>query len=473
MSIAFLNFFLKIFINKSLIAIEKFYEIVYYIDNYMYLKEKSPMNDIKYTKTENRIDIYTYATDKFKSENISIYFAVPTVREESVKRSLLLSVLKRGTEKYPTQREINERLDELYATLVNLKNQKFDDIQLLGVSADIIYSSYTEHGEDLMPDALEVVEQMLYHPRFDENTGMFFEEFVKSEKENYKSIILSQINEPRTYAAIRCREETFSSLGIVDSLDTMCERIDSVTAVELYKCYQNIVDNAKLVVFYVGKRTPDEIRELVSKVFVKNGIQTLENKSSVKLLSNLESPNEITEMSELSQGRLIMGFNCGVTWSDVDYYPMLLCNEIFGASPVSKLFMNVREKLSLCYECSSIYNSARGVIFATTGIDSDSYETAKAAIVEQLRDIQNGEISEKEFNAAKKSIFNVYSSLCDSPNAIERFYLGRIVNSIDVDVADFLKIIENLTVQDVIRVSQKLTLHTVYFLRGEGEEIYE
>ena len=432
------------------------------------------MNDIQYTNTDNRIDIYTYATDKFKSENISIYFAVPTVKEESVKRSLLLSVLKRGTEKYPTQKDINERLDELYATLVNLKNQKFDNIQLLGISADIIYSSYTENGEDLMRDTLEVIAQMFYHPRLDEKTGVFCEEFVKSEKENYKSIILSQINEPRTYAAIRCREEMFSSLGIIDNLDTMCEKIDSVSVDELYECYRDIVNNAKILVFYVGKRSSDEIKELLCEAFGNPKANVIANNNDKKLLSNLETPNEVIEMSDLSQGRLIMGFNCGVTWCDDDYYAMLLCNEIFGASPLSKLFMNVREKLSLCYECSSIYNSARGAIFATTGIDSANYDTAKEAILAQLVDIQQGRISEKEFSAAKKSIFNVYSALSDSPNAIERFYLGRIMNGVDIDVSDFLDILEKLTIDDVVRVAQKLKLHTVYFLHGEEkEEFYE
>lgn len=440
----------------------------------MYLREKLLMNDIRYTKTDNRIDIYTYETDKFKSENISIYFAVPTIKKESVMRSLLLSVLKRGTEKYPTQKDINERLDELYATLVNFKNQKFDNIHLLGVSADIIYSSYTENGEDLMSDTLEVINEMLYHPRLDENTGVFCEEFVKSEKENYKSIILSQINEPRTYAAIRCREEMFASLGIIDNLDTMCAKIDSVNATELYECYKNIVNNAQIIVFYVGKRTAEEVNEIVSRTFSSSGTFTFDNQSNKKLLSNLEVPNEVIESADISQGRLIMGFNCGVTWSDNDYYAMLLCNEIFGASPLSKLFMNVREKLSLCYECSSIYNSARGAIFVTTGIDCENYETAQGAILKQLDDIQNGRITEKEFNSAKKSIFNVYSALGDSSNAIERFYLGRIMNGIDINVEDFLNIIDGLTIDDVVRASQKLKLHTVYFLRdGEKEEMYE
>ena len=164
-----------------------------------------------------------------------------------------------------------------------------------------------------------------------------------------------------------------------------------------------------------------------------------------------------------------MGFNCGITWRDEDYYATLLCNEILGASPISKLMMNVREDMSLCYECSSVYNSARGTIFVTTGIDSENFELAKNAIFEQVEDIKNGIISETEFLAAKKSILNIYSAVADSPNAIERFYLGRIVNKIDADIPEFIEKINNLSIEQVVAAANKLTAHTIYFLRGEGE----
>ena len=428
------------------------------------------MKDIQYTANDGRISVYKYDTDRFKSENITVYFALPANREKSVARSLLLSVLKRGTEKYPSQKNINERLDELYATLVNLKNQKFDGVQLLGISADVIYSSYTENGEELLPDALEVIGQMLYHPNLDESTGRFRTEFIQSEKENYKSIILSQINEPRTYAAIRCREEMFASLGILEKLDTMCERIDAVTDEEIYNCYLELINEAKIIVFYVGNRSADEIYHAVEEmVSAKAPFVSKIKDINPKLLDSVKVPQEIIENSDITQGRLVMGLNCSVTWRDAEYYAMLLCNEILGASPISKLMMNVREAMSLCYECSSVYNSARGAIFVTTGIDSENYALAKDAVLSQINDMKNGNISEKEFIAAKKSILNVYSAVADSPNAIERYYLGRIVNGIDSDISDFIEKINTLTLEEVIEAANKISLHTIYFLCGKGD----
>lgn len=432
------------------------------------------MRDIQSVLSKSKITVYRYGTKKFKTENVSIYFSLPSIQSESVKRSLLLSVLKRGTNKYPTQREINERLDDLYATLVNLKNQKFENKHLIGVSADIIKSSYTDGGEDLMVSALEVIKEILFCPRLDEN-GMFCSEFIESEKENYKSIILSQINEPRTFAAIRSREEMFASLGIIDKLDTMCQKIDAISASELYECYCEVIKNAQIKVFYVGERSADEIAELVSSAF--EGRETVLAESTVhdhKLLEDLDEPQEIIEHFDISQGRLVMGFNCRTTWCDDDYYAMLLCNEILGAPPISKMMTNIREAMSLCYECSSVYNSARGVIFATVGIDFENYELAKNAIIEQIKAIQNGDISDIEFDSAKKSINNVYLAIQDSPAAIERFYLGRMINGIDVDVDEFIDRIARLEKTDVISAAKRLKLHTVYFLRDSGEgERYE
>lgn len=436
------------------------------------------MTDVRRTVDDHRITVYKYDTDRFKSENLSIYFSLPTRRERSVARSLLLAVLKRGTEKYPSQKHINERLDELYATLVDLKNHKFDDAQLLGVSADVIYSSYTDSGDDLLPDALDVASQLLFHPARDEGTGELLGEYLESEKENYKSIILSQINEPRTYAAIRCREEMFYSLGIIDKLDTMCQKIDAVTIEDIRECYREMLEEAKMLVFYVGKRSDEDLEEKIFGILSDKQIdERVQNNKNIKMLEPVLEPKIIIEESELSQSRLVIGFDCRATWRDEDYYAMLLCNEIFGASPTSKLMMNVRERLSLCYECSSVYNSARGAIFATIGIDKENYELAKNAILSELEDIKRGNVTNAELDAAKKSIYNVYSSLCDSPDAIERFYLGRLINGVDVDIAEFLDKINSLTLEDVMNAASKITPHTLFFLCGNGDgeedELYE
>lgn len=436
----------------------------------IYFERRIGMSDIKHSDIERDASIHIYETDHFKSETLSVYFSLPIVKEESVIRSLLLSVLKRGTEKYPSQKDINKRLDELYATIVNVENQKFDKVQLLGLSLDIINSDYLETDEDLLPQALEVVSQILFHPFIDKETGCFSEDYVKSEKLNYKNLILSQMNEPRSYAALRCREETFASLGLSYKLSEMYEQIERITAKELTDYYKKVISSASYEVFYVGERPLDLVKECIKRI-LPSGSKPVPNicEDKPKTLDDLPTPEFIIEEKDISQGRLVISVNCGITWKDSQYYAMLLCNEILGSSPISKLMMNVREALSLCYECSSAYNSARGVLFINSGIDVENFELARSAIIEQIEAIKKGNISDAEFCAAQKSLLNVYKAIYDSPPAIERFYLGRIVCGVDGGVEDMLEGISALTPSDVIAAAKKLCVHTVYFLKGDSD----
>ena len=423
--------------------------------------------------TSASIDIY--GTDRFKSESLSIYFRLPVNKDESIIRSLLLSVLKRGSEKYTTQKEINKKLDELYAAIITLENRKYDKEQLLGLNADIINNRYTEDGEDLLTGTLDVMSQILFHPLFDKDTGWFCEEYVKSEILNYKNLILSQINEPRSYAAIRCREETFASLDLSYKLSEMCENIDKITAQALTDYYKSVVSHAKCEVFYVGERSIEEVSELVRSVLpqVRNAVAA-SGVGEPKMLENPLSPIEIIEEKEISQSRIVMSVNCGITHYSKEYYAMSLCNEILGSSSISKLMMNVRESLGLCYECSSAYDGARGALFIYSGIDKSNFELAKSAILDQIEAIKKGDISEAEFSAAKKSLLNVYKGIYDSPAAIERFYLGKAVNGIHTDIETAAEKISAITVDEVVSAAKKLCVHTIYFLKGISEgEVFE
>lgn len=432
------------------------------------------MNNLEYIKS-SRVEVYKYHCESFKSESLSICFAMPTKSGDAIKRSLLLSVLKRGTEKYHTQREISERLDELYETFVGYKNLKSDGVQFLGFGVDVIKRRYTGADGDILPEALDIVGEIMFHPLTDASGEAFNEEYVNSEKENYKSTVQSQLNEPRTYAAIRCREAMFSSLGIVESLETMCDKIDAVSSRDLFECYKQIRNESKIIAFYTGDRDIGEILGLIEQIVPLRGDSTvnLDPSFSIGLLKSPETVNEISKFARISQGRLVVGLNCGITHRDSNLYAMLLCNEILGCSPISKLMMNVRERLSLCYECSSAYNSERGALFITTGIECGDYERARDAILTQVSDIQNGNISETEFSAAKKSLASAYRTVYDSQSAIERFYLGNIVKGLDRDPETVADEIDRLTLEEVVEAARFLKPHTIYFLSSRGGECDE
>ena len=152
---------------------------------------------------------------------------------------------------------------------------------------------------------------------------------------------------------------------------------------------------------------------------------------------------------------------------------MLVLNEIYGASPVSKLFMNVRERLGLCYYCSSRYDVHKGCLYVSSGIEKSDFAKAEKEIKKQLGDIQKGKISDAEFSAAVKSLTNVYTETTDAASAIERFYMLRDEYSVKDTIEEAKSNINRVTVEDVVRVAGNLKLDTVYFLCGKEDDGYE
>ena len=169
------------------------------------------------------------------------------------------------------------------------------------------------------------------------------------------------------------------------------------------------------------------------------------------------------------QGKLSMGFRTGVTMRDADYFAFPLFNELFGGSPISKLFMNVREKKSLCYYCSSRPDSAKGIMIVAAGIKNEDKQTAELEIMRQLDEMKAGNISEEEFACAKKSLKNAYAAIYDSPAALERWYLTRALNCNTDSPENASARLDEISVDDIVRLSKKVELDTIYFMNGTGE----
>ena len=168
-------------------------------------------------------------TDRFKTETLSVSIVTPMSRELTPLYVLALSTLKRGTEKFPSQKLINKRLDELYATGISIRLDRYGSTNLLGFCAELLGEEYTDGKTDIFDGALDVILQMLFHPLLDDD-GNLLSQYVESEKDNLCDVIEARINNPRAYALRRCREIMFEGDDYgIDVLGTV-EQLRSVTA---------------------------------------------------------------------------------------------------------------------------------------------------------------------------------------------------------------------------------------------------
>ena len=409
-------------------------------------------------------------TDKFKTEMLSVSIVTPIDEKRSPASLLALSLLKRGTEKFGTQGELNLRLDELYATSISLKTQRLGNANILGFVAEMLCEEYTDGKTDIFGGTLEVLCQMLFFPRKDEN-GLFLEPYIESEKSNQCDAIEAQINNPRAYASMRCREIMFEGDSYSVNLLGTTDSVTSITREELSSVYKSLISDYRYEIFYIGPRNIEDVEKCLERDFLPrmkqgNGIEPAQAVASNKVVT----VKRVTEEMPLAQGKLVLGFRTGINLGSPDFYTMLVMNEIYGGSPVSKLFMNVRERLGLCYYCSASYDIFKGAVFVSCGISPKNKEKAEGEILRQLEEMKRGNITREELEAAKHSLCNSYRALSDSPVLLEGYYFCRNEFSVDCPLSECMERIQHVSLDEIIRVAKEVTLDTVYFLNGNGEE---
>ncbi len=413
-------------------------------------------------------------TDKFKTA--MIFFSLRTKKDKSLSadRLLLPGILRRGTVKYPSAAHLNLELDNLYASTVEIKLSHLGKNELLTFSAEMLDNAFVTDGTDILDGVVEIISEMILNPITDGNS--FPADTVKKERASVLDSLKAEINNPKTYAAARCAELLHSQDSEFSSIKELISEVERTDGASAYRAYKHILECAALDIYYIGALPCEQVANTV-KAHFSDFKPTAMPPISV-FAERFTGIKEVTEPFPVSQSKLSLGFRVGICSKDRGYYAAILFNEIFGGSPASKLFMNVRERLGLCYYCSSHYDSYFGNMTVSSGVDSESAELAKAEILAQLDDMRAGRITEGEFSAAKLAFEHYCRQTYDYPFDIFTFYRSRGVLGTDVTLEEHLQNIKAVTLEEIVEVANSITLDTVYLLEGtlsgeNEEEDYE
>lgn len=414
------------------------------------IKEKVTLNVIK--------------TDKFKTNYLSFNFISPLEREKASYNALIPQVLIRGTAKHPDLASIKNRLDDLYAASVDGRVYRRGEYQICGMTASWLADKYAIDGTDVTSGTLDILEELIFEPYLE--NGVFAEGYVSVEKNNLIDDINGMINNKNTYAVRRCHQEMCrdEAFGICEYGEI--EEIKKITPEKLYQSYKELLETSVIEIFFIGHGD-------VADVLAGRIGKMLEGKErrpialgGVKVIRDVNEVKHVTEQCKAAQGKLSLGFRTGCVLGERDYLAFPVFVEMYGNSPVSKLFMNVREKLSLCYYCRAIPEGIKGIMVVTSGIEVSNKEKAQNEILEQLDSIRRGEVTDEELETAKRSLKNSYNELNDSPPSLEGWYLTRSLACISETHEDVRDGFMNVTKEDVIRIAKNIKLDTVYFLEG-------
>lgn len=408
------------------------------------------------------VTLRCFQDKRFKQEGLSIQFVRPMKKEEAALNALLPAVLLRGCETAPDLRDITLRLDDLYGASLGTQVRRVGDYQTTGLSCSFMREDYALAGDKVFAPMVAFLEELMFRPKLEK--GIFSEDFVAGEKRNLLAAIAAQRNNKRAYAQAQmlkkmCCGDSFGIPRLGEKED-----VEAISPQSLYDHYQNVLKQSPVQLFYVGAADPREIADLLRPMFAK-----LERKP---IALPPQTPfrdcgkSEATEEMDVAQGKLCMGFTTPITLRDADFVPMQLFNTIFGGGMISKLFMTVREKLSLCYDISSAYHGSKGIVTVSAGIDCAMDAAVRQEILKQLSACQAGDFSREELAAAKQSLLTQLQSTHDSPGAIEGFYATAALSGLPLTPEAYARAVEAATAEDVAKAAKTVALHSVYFLRG-------
>ncbi len=410
------------------------------------------------------VDLRILENTKFKTNTLSLFFHIPLRRETVTMAALLPSVLKRGSQKYPKLSHMARHLADLYSASCSAGVRMKGDGEVLYITMEYIADTYI--GENLTAQVLDFLKEFVFSPKV-ENEG-FMPEYVESEKENLRESILGLINDKKEYADVKCREAMFDGEGYGMFEAGYVEDLEGITPEKLYGFYQEIIKTAKVDIFLGGtvtKEVEEQVESVLGSVLAP---RTAGYPKTEPAVSKRNQPERIVEEMQASQSKLSMGLCCGVNPTEREYYALMLGSCIFGGSPFSKLFNNVREKLSLAYYAAARTDRLKSVMMISSGIQTENFQAAYDEIMVQLNKMKQGEIEDAELTAAKKYLENGLRSMEDSLRAKEDYYLSQAILGQEQSLEELLSCLGQVTKEEIVAVMQKVTLDTVYFLKGNG-----
>jgi predicted Zn-dependent peptidase len=231
----------------------------------------------------------------------------------------------------------------------------------------------------------------------------------------------------------------------------------------LFDFYKEYLESSIIEIFGFGRITDEQIENVFGKYFAKNRVPVIEPSRSVEV-------GELKEYEEnypVDQAKLSIGFAFNQTVNDVAQRLFLI---LYGGSPSSLLFANVREKLSLCYYCSAMLEKHKNLMIVYSGVMPEKIEEARKEILAQLANIVRGEFTQFEFSAAKKAYINNLKAMNDSVSQLEDYALNQTLAGKPVSIEDDIMQIEQLTENDIQDVAKTVKPVAVYVLKGGVEQ---
>lgn len=407
----------------------------------------------------NGVFIHNLTDDKFKTMRISLNFIVPIKKETVSHYAIIPSLITQATKECPSIDKLSKHLAKLYGASLSSSVSALGDNQILTVSSSGIADKFALEEESLSEIFANMICKAVFQPLLCENE--FIEENFKQEKRQLLETIEADFNDKMIYVKTKLREIMFADeecgLGKYGNEETVL----AVERLGLAEKLQDLIANSRVEILVTGNCNFEKVKAIFESYF-NNERKNMHLQNYIK--REVEEQKNVVEEMNLAQSKIIMGFRCNLSEDERDFAKLM--SIILGGGVSSKFFLNIREKLSLCYYCGSVFDSQKAVMTVNSGIETENIERVKEAIFKEIDDMKKGEFTQEDIDFAKLYMCNSYNSVNDSLSYKETWYMAQILQEKFISPQEMVEKISSITKEQIIKAANSMVLDTVYVLKG-------
>lgn len=415
-------------------------------------------------KIAESVRLCAVKTDKFKTCRINVTMAMP-LDSGVTARALVPFMLQRRSAEYPDFTAFNRVKDELYGATVSAGVSRSGEAQIINFGLTAIDDRFALDDEKIGLKCVDLLMKLIFEPLTDGES--FPADVIEQEKRLHKEAIENEMNDKRRYAMMKCEAEMFKNEAYsINCLGTVDE-VDALTPDTVYAAWQDLLKKANTQITMVGSMDAEPVAQALRERF--SAVEREPAEIKTEFVNSVSELKYIDESMAIKQGKLVIGFRTGMSDENDNAAAMRVAVDIFGGGPYSKLFSVVREKMSLCYYCSAAFFKAKGVVMVQSGIEEVNEEKAKAAILDQLSEVANGDFSDETFSFSVKALSDAVLGNNDTPETLAAWYSSQLLSDRLKTPEEYADEIRAVTRDGVIRAAATVVPDTIFMLRSNGE----
>ena len=414
---------------------------------------------MEYTKFDmNAYNLHIINTNKFKTVTVAVAFRRKVKKEEITIRNLLKEMMINASFNYPSERKLIIETENLYDLKLLAQNYRVGNYSVLSFKTRFLNEKYTEDG--MNEESIKFFLDLIFKPKFDVD-------LIKCKEKIKKSILALRDNKIK-YALAKLLETTgdmpyaYNGYGYLDE-------VDKITTDELEKYYYDVIKNDIVDVYVVGNISNSWIKNIFREYFKVTTFHKQDTQVIVKELPAIRKISECNEYDQVNQTQLALLCSIHKLTDDERKYVLPVYAEMLGGSANSILFDAVREKNSYAYYVNAIAKPYDNVLMIYSGIEKGNEKNVYKIITKELRKISKGNFDKTKFDSAKETLASAIVVSMDNPiGIINNYYAKELVGSAEVE--ERIKRIRQVSKDEIVNVSKKIKLHTMFVLEANDEE---